>query len=136
MMASQIMSKEVLTIPAGAPVNDAMLVMNANDIHHLPVVNQKQELVGILSDRDLMQLPRPEFAGSGPVTGLKTPLNVPVSEFMSKRPFSVTPDTDVRDVVDVMLNHRVGAVPVVAADKHLQGIVSYTDVLLNLRHTL
>jgi acetoin utilization protein AcuB len=56
---------------------------------------------------------------------------------MSTDVLSVDPETDVGEVVDLMIEHRVGAVPVVDADsEELVGIVSYMDVLRASRDLL
>lgn len=53
----------------------------------------------------------------------------PVSEVMSSDVIVVTPATEVVEIIDLMTENRIGAVPVVDNDSHLAGIISYVDVL-------
>ena len=96
-------------------------------MRHIPVTGRKGELVGILSDRDLLELPRPMVAPG--VVSLKTPLNSPVTAFMGRTVFSVTGDTTLQLVIDVMLEHGVDCIPVVNQQNILQGIITTTDIL-------
>ncbi len=135
MKAAELMSKEVLTIPAYATVLDAMTVMRQSGIRHLPVIDSEDTVVGMLSDRDLLALPRPALANDG-IIGPVSPLNSAVNAFMSRNVYSVTPDTDVTDAIDIMLNHDLDAVPVLDETRKLQGIVTTTDILTQSRYRL
>lgn len=55
---------------------------------------------------------------------------------MSGAPLSVSTETPAREVVELMLEHRIGAVPVIDAEQRLVGIVSYVDVLRTLERLL
>jgi acetoin utilization protein AcuB len=105
-------------------------------VRHLPVVDEQGELVGILSDRDLRSLRLPP-AAAGETSG--PPLlrsRRPVADFMSGGVISVDPAAHVGEIIDVMLEESVGALPVVDEDGELVGIVSYVDVLRGLRRSL
>ena len=52
-----------------------------------------------------------------------------VADFMSSGPLTVEAETDIDEVIELLLEHRVGAVPVVSSEGTLVGIVSYVDVL-------
>lgn len=116
--AMDIMTTKVVTIRATATVRDALRTLDEMDVRHLPVVDDRKELVGMLSDRDLLRLRRSHDAMQGPV-----------SEVMSADVQAVTPATDVTEIIDIMSENRIGAVPVLDADSHVAGIVSYVDVL-------
>jgi CBS domain-containing protein len=56
---------------------------------------------------------------------------------MNTSPVKVDPETNIREVVDLMLLHRVGAIPVTDLDTgDLLGIVSYVDLLRVLQEML
>ena len=52
-----------------------------------------------------------------------------VSEFMAKDLHTLSPDTDIRDAVDFLLEHRISGAPVVTGDRALVGIISEQDCL-------
>lgn len=116
--AGEIMTSEVTAIRETTPVQRAVKALAELDVRHLPVINGAHEVVGILSDRDLSA-----------VAGDAERLRQPVSRLMSADVLTVGLETDVDDVIDVLTEHRIGAVPVVNADGTLAGVVSYVDVL-------
>lgn len=116
--AMDIMTTEVVSILQTATVRDALRALGELDVRHLPVVDEKREVVGMISDRDLSEHDRtPEE------------LAQPVSELMSADVIVVTPATEVTEIIDLMTENRIGALPVVDNDSQLAGIVSYVDVL-------
>ena len=121
MVVQEIMSEQPFAIEANRTVREAMNRLLSQDIRHLPVLDGGI-LVGMLSDRDVRGVAADALAGES------DQLSLPVSEIMSSDPITVDPETDVTEVIDLMLEHRVGAVPVVV-DEKLVGIVSYVDVL-------
>ena len=126
MQISEIMTKDPVVAKRDTSIYEAMRTLETEEIRHLPVVDDG-EVVGILSERDVARFSRavllePEAA--------RTRLQAPVSEIMTADPVSVEPDDDVDDAIDLMLENRCGALPVVAGrDGALVGIVSYVDVL-------
>lgn len=116
--AGEIMTSEVTAIRETTPLRRAVKALAELDVRHLPVINGAHEVVGILSDRDLT-----------PIEDDKERLREPVSKLMSSDVLTVGLETDVDDVIDLLTEHRIGAVPVVNADGRLAGLVSYVDVL-------
>ncbi len=116
--ASDIMTAKVVTIRQTATVREALKLLAELDVRHLPVVDEHEGLVGMISDRDLLRLRR-----SSEVLGQA------VSEVMSGDVLVVTPTTHVDEIIDLMTENKIGALPVVDADQQLAGIVSYVDVL-------
>jgi acetoin utilization protein AcuB len=116
--ASDIMTAKVVTIRQTATVREALKLLAELDVRHLPVVDEHEGLVGMISDRDLLRLRR-----SSEVLGQA------VSEVMSGDVLVVTPSTHVDEIIDLMTENKIGALPVVDADQQIAGIVSYVDVL-------
>lgn len=110
-------------------IGDAMEVLQTMDFRHLPVVDEHGELVGMLSDRDLraLDVPFPQEAEATDTPPRKAH-TAPVATMMSSNVVSVSPDADVTDVMELMLEHKIGALPVVDGEGALIGIVSYVDV--------
>lgn len=128
MLARDVMTPKPQALGVTAPVREALELLEALDVRHLPVVNAQREVVGMLSDRDLGAA-RGE-ALEARITGRPSlTLAAPVSRYMSGDPVTVEEDEDLSAVVDAMIDHRIGAVPIVDADGALVGIVSYVDVL-------
>jgi CBS domain-containing protein len=126
MNAQDLMTADPATVSTKTTVAEAWDVMREMGIRHLPVVDGST-LVGMLSDRDFARMAAEEFR-----RGLATE----VVRLMSADVITVGPETDLGDVVDVFIENRVGAVPVVTSGGELTGIVSYLDVLRVVRDTL
>jgi CBS domain-containing protein len=121
--AHDLMKRNPVSILATESLHVAVEVLATLDIRHLPVVDASGDLVGMLSDRDLRAVPRP-------LTGAD--LDTKVSEVMTSGVVRVDTDADAAEVVDLMLDYKIGAVPVTDEDGSLVGIISYVDVLRSL----
>ncbi|MBA2661964.1 MAG: CBS domain-containing protein [Bradymonadaceae bacterium] len=106
------------------------------DIRHLPVVDDG-ELIGMISDRDLRGYTMPLANDIDPVNTSDRRFDAPVSTLMNGDVISVTPQTDITEVIDLMIDHKIGAVPVIdGISGVLLGIVSYIDIIRNARDVL
>lgn len=129
MIAADLMTENPRTIRATDPLGQAIEALESMKVRHLPVVDDQNELVGMLSDRDLGSLMR-TFSEGADAERLIVPLSRRrVAEFMSADVVSVETDAELREVIDTMLEQRVGALPVVDRDGNVTGIISYVDVL-------
>lgn len=105
------------------------------DVRHLPVVDAGM-LVGIVSDRDL-QVALGSAPHAEPLLWAARVLERPISTLMSGDVISVDAETEVAEVIDLMIDHKIGAVPVVETNSlKVIGIVSYVDLLRAARAAL
>jgi CBS domain-containing protein len=130
MHVSDLMSRNVMTIGASDSCLEAVARMHRARVRHLPVVSAEGGLIGIVTDRDLRHhlfAPRViRDVGSIAVDVLLKA--VPVSEVMSSPVMSVPAKADVVEAARIMLEDKVGSLPVVEGGK-VVGIVTETDVL-------
>lgn len=134
MLAKDIMTENPMTATELMSVAEAIGLLYELDVRHLPVV-RGIELVGIVSDRDLRPFIEP--GEDDAIEAMEDARSSTIGSFMNTDPVKVDPETDVRDIVDLMLLHRVGAIPVCDLDTgDLLGIVSYVDLLRVLQETL
>jgi CBS domain-containing protein len=135
MIARDLMTKDPMTLTEQATVADAAELMRERDIRHVPIVDREGALVGIVSDRDLGSLDLGRLIGDVGVEGLRAHLATPVVKVMTPEVVTVGPEDDLDELVDLMLESRVGAVPVVEEhSRRVVGIVSYVDVLRAFRN--
>ena len=131
--AEDMMPTNPVTVNSTSTVQDAVDLMVAADIRHLPVVRHGI-LVGMVSDRDLRSymLPRPEKVLHADEAHAR--MAASVSEVMQADVITVRPDTPLAALLDILLQEKIGAVPVLAPDTgELLGMVSYIDVLRAIR---
>lgn len=120
MIAAEIMTKNPVCVDPSeclAGVEGLLLKLR---VRHIPVVLEGK-LKGIISTRDLLPYLREE--------GLLSRAAIAV-DIMTKHVVAARPDSDVRELLELILEHRVGALPVVRPDtQRVVGIVSYIDLL-------
>jgi acetoin utilization protein AcuB len=133
MIARDLMTPNPLTVTPQASLAEAWDLMRELAVRHVPVTDDGV-LVGMLSDRDLahVNIPRVlEFEGAD---ALREELATPIIDVMSSDVICVEPETEVADVIGLLLEHKIGAVPVVeSGTREVLGIISYVDVLRALQ---
>lgn len=124
MKTRDIMSRPVVRVSPQTPGTDAAAVLVEHGISALPVEDEAGELVGIVTEADLVRgrIPADDAASSG---NGAAPL---VGDVMTRSPLTRAPDSDVADVVGEMLDRRMRAIPIVEGGE-LVGIVTRRDVL-------
>ena len=95
--------------------------MRRAGIHHLPVVDEHQNLIGVISRTDLTE------GRSRPGRRQR------IGEIMSRAVVTVTPETSITLASELMLDHVFRSLPVVGSDGQLIGILTETDVLRGMR---
>jgi acetoin utilization protein AcuB len=134
--AQDLMTPNPVFVTPDATVAAVWDLMRERAIRHVPVLDGGT-LVGMLSDRDLAHFDMAHLLTLEGVEALRRELSTPVVKVMSADVVAVTPETGLGEVVDLLIEHRVGAVPVVRPETgELIGIVSYVDVLAALRESL
>ena len=134
MKVRDVMTPDPITVALDATLADAWDLMREADIRHLPVV-QAGALVGMVSDRDLASLDVARVLATDGADALRRTLATPVVRIMSSDVIFVEMEGDLDEVIELMLEHKVGAIPVVRSDaRDVVGIVSYIDVLRAVRN--
>ena len=136
MRARDLMTPDPVTIAPQARIAEAWDLMRELEIRHIPVV-ANGALVGMLSDRDLAHLDMTSVLTSATPDVLRQEMATPIAKVMHPDVIGVEPETGLGEIVDLLLEHKVGALPVVAWDTYrVLGIVSYVDVLRVMRDRL
>lgn len=137
-----IMSHDVVTIGAGDTIQEALMVMGENRVSALPVVDNRDRCVGILSTADLVDMTRDldddlsqlDTADTGSLRFLLNRLSQSLSgesvqTFMSESVMTVDTETTIARATREMLRNRIHHLPVVNNQARLVGIVSSIDIL-------
>jgi CBS domain-containing protein/ribosome-associated translation inhibitor RaiA len=137
---NQIHTDDVITIGEKEHVGKAINRLRENGISRLPVVNDGDRLVGILTTNDIVEFAvrHSERQGRGDRRGdLERMLDLPVYDLMTSPVLTTTPDESVRDAVDRMLDNDVAGLLVTPEDDdgELLGVLTKTDVLRALTYT-
>ena len=134
MRAGTLMTTYPVTVTPEATVAEALDLMRDLDVRHLPVV-ERGALVGMLSDRDLRHVNLSRLLTDA--DALRRELAAPVAELMRSDVICVEAETDLSDVIELLLENKIGALPVIQPDTQaVVGIVSYIDVLRAVQEEL
>jgi CBS domain-containing protein len=129
MIAADLMTPDPTTVIPEASVAEAWDLMRDLDIRHLPVV-EGRTLVGMVSDRDFGRMDMAGILANAGADALREELATPVVKIMSADVIAVDTETDLDDVVSLLIEHKVGALPIVSpGTRDVVGILSYIDVL-------
>ena len=97
--------------------------MRISDVRHVLVVDEAGRLAGIISRGDVLR-------------ALERDGHHPVRDFMTRRVYTVRPETPAAEALDILIARGVGAVPVIDADEKPVGIVGEIDFLKLAREAL
>jgi CBS domain-containing protein len=140
MRAHQIMTRSVITVTSETSVVEAANIMLQRHISGLPVVNSAGHLVGIISEGDFIrrseidtQRQRGRFMkfilGAGKeATDFVHEHGRKIAEIMTPEPLTISEDTDLEEIVEIMEKNNVKRLPVTRGDK-VVGIVSRSNLL-------
>ncbi len=134
MRTRDVMTTDVVVVSPDTPAREAARLLADRGFTALPVVDDAGWLVGIVSEDELLrdrlpQDPRRLVHGE-PIEARHVPADS-VAGVMTKSPVTVTPNTDLAEVADLMLQHGVRSVPVMR-ERHLAGIVTRRDMLRSI----
>jgi len=119
MFIDDYMTTDVVTIRADAPLNQARSQLAKHGFHHLPVLDESDRLVGIITDRDVRSAYGVQNAISESLT---------VAEVMTADPMTISPAATLDEALAVFCTNRFGALPVVQ-HKKLVGMITTFDML-------
>lgn len=117
MIVSHWMSTDLVTIGKEASIQEAMALMKRESIRHLPVVDQQMKLLGWITDADLRGVL---------IASMLEELTL--EDVMIRKPFTVHPEMQLEEAARILLEKRVGGLPIVK-DGMLVGIITVADIL-------
>ena len=137
MLVKDYMTRHPIMIDPGRRVIEAQRLMAENNIRHLPVVGDGKRLLGLITRQRLAF--RPDQLGSMDVWELTRYLaDLTVSQAMIAGGdlHTIGPDATVEEAADLMIAHKISGVPVVEQGDIVVGIITETDLLIELRNLL
>jgi CBS domain-containing protein len=117
-VAADIMSSPVFAFHEHASLEEARVVFREKRFRHVPVLSAAGKLIGVLSDRDIL--------GEAPS---RTGTPAEVRDRMSTNVISARPETEIHAIAQVMVEHRVGCLPILDEAGALVGMLTRGDIL-------
>jgi len=125
MLVRDYMTASPVTIREDADYGAAFAIMEDQDLHHLPVLDANNQVVGILARRDLQLAAR--FFHEAPAE---------VSDVMHTPVVTISPSINLSEAVTRMMKDRIGCLPVCEEGQSCVGIITETDLFRALRDLL
>lgn len=138
----KVMAKNVMSITKESDINEAIRLLSENKILCLPVVDSENAVIGIVTRKDIIVA-----TGIGKdhtlrdvvrhIIGVPTPHgNITqakkVKDIMTSPAITVSPDSDIKEAANKLLEMRINNLPVVNNDNKLVGIISASDIVNNV----
>lgn len=106
-----------ITLHVKSTAGDAEQIMRENKIGGIPVVDEKGNLIGIITNRDLR---------------FQKNMNTPVSEIMTKENIiTATAEVGLKEAEEILQQHKIEKLPIVDKNGKLSGLITYKDILKN-----
>ena len=125
---SEIMTKEVITLKTSDSLEYAEHLFKSEHIRHIPVVKNKI-VIGMLSYTDLLRISFADAVDEDAGTVDSVVYNMfTIEQVMAKNLVSVTPDTTIKSVAEMLAKREFHAIPIIN-NTELVGIVTTTDLI-------
>lgn len=127
MLVTERMTRNPITVSEETTVPDALKLMREKGVRRLPVLDKRGKMIGIVSEKDLL------YASPSPATTLSIfemqslLARLTVKEVMSPQVITVTDDSTLEEAARLMVEKKIGGLPVVRGDA-LVGIITETDL--------
>jgi len=128
MKVKDLMSTNVISIPPKKTVEKALKTLRENNIHHLPIIKD-DELVGIVTERDLLQVIGYWVGTEEESERDRDTLEIKVKKIMKKEVITCSPELSIKEAAELMLQHKIGSLVVLDDNKKVIGIITVTDML-------
>ncbi len=117
MLVKDYMSGTPISVRDDVEYDSAFKIMDRQNLHHLPVLGNSEDVVGIVTLRDLQLAAR--FFREAPAE---------VADVMHTPVVTISPDSPLEDAARLMMEKRIGCLPVVDVNGRLIGMLTETDL--------
>ena len=125
--ARQVMSSPVITMSPETNLEDAWEIIREKRFRHIPVVWKDGKILGIFSDRDIL---REAACMWSMQNGEKQEMKV--KDIFKTRVLTAKPDMNIREIARVLIEEKIGCMPIVDDDGFIIGIITRSDILRTL----
>ncbi len=127
MLVKERMTRNPIFIRPDTPVTEAQALMKREKIHHLPVLDKEEKIVGIVTEKDLLYA-SPSVATTLSVYEMTSLLaKLKVDKVMSRDVVTATEDVPLEEAARIMADRRIGGLPIVRG-KALVGMITESDL--------
>ena len=122
------MTAKVITIGMDDTLGQIQRLFEKHKFHHL-LIMEDEELIGIISDRDVLKEISPYVNTLSEDSRSRETLTKKAHQIMTRNPITVEPTILVEDAASIMLKKNISCLPVVSPSGNIEGILSWKDIL-------
>ncbi|HMD89232.1 MAG TPA: CBS domain-containing protein [Anaerolineaceae bacterium] len=127
MLVGRRMTRTVITISPETDMEEALNLMHREHIRRVPVVDKHGTLVGIITEMELLQAAPSDATTLSKFEIRELMDKVKIESLMTKEVITVTEDTPLEEAAGIMIDNKIGGLPVVQGEK-VVGIITETDL--------
>ncbi len=128
LLVKGLMTRDVFSLKKDDNLAAARDLMKLARIRHIPIVDNNDNFIGLITHRDILSATISRLAGIAPEIQEELDATIPISEIMRTDVTTTTPETTLKDAASVLLKHKYGCLPVIDGTK-LVGILTEADFL-------
>jgi acetoin utilization protein AcuB len=125
------MSAPVASLPPDVSLTAALDFIRTRRYRHVPVLSHDQNLLGILSDRDLLRKAA-DITATASNPAASPPAVLTVRDVMTTPVLTATPQAEIRQIARVLFEQHIGSMPVVSEHGRVVGMITRSDILRTL----
>ncbi|MBF0108621.1 MAG: CBS domain-containing protein [Magnetococcales bacterium] len=139
MLVKDVMTRNIRTVKKDDTIRDVANIICTNRISGLPVIDEGNHLLGVISEKDILNALLPSYSEflhdpirardfEGMEKSYHAVLNKTVGALMTSRVFSASPEDPIMKAATQMALHKIRRIPVVEKGDILAGIISLGDI--------
>jgi acetoin utilization protein AcuB len=128
MVVSSIMTKKVITIDMDTQLLTICNIFKQKKFHHL-LVMENNELLGVISDRDVLKALSPFIGTLAEQNRDLFTLKKKAHQIMSRKPLTISKETNMEEAASLMIRNNISCLPVISFDGQIEGIVTWKDLV-------
>ena len=129
-LLKEVMTKNAFTVTVDEPFYKVAEIFQKHGIRHVPVVNDKKELVGLVTQRDVNAVVSPKKSEEGTYYYDRSEMARLILKLVMTNDVSVLrPDDTLYHAADIMVRKKYGCIPIVDEKKQVVGIITAIDII-------
>jgi acetoin utilization protein AcuB len=128
---ADIMSRNVLVVHVNRSLSEAWRLFFELNVHHLPVVDESERLIGILSTNDILKKLAFQLPTLGTINEKMIDTHFTIFDLMTPDPIRIRPRHSIQDSARLFTERHISALPVTENEK-IVGIITTGDVIKEL----
>jgi acetoin utilization protein AcuB len=134
MGVDEIMSKRIVSVHMDDTLEVVKEIFDNSRFHHLLVV-EADELLGVISDRDLLKAISPHVETAAETTRDAETLKKKAHQIMTRKPITLGLNAEIYHAIEIFNTHIISCIPIIDGEQKPVGIISWRDIMKTLKST-